>query len=86
MERARARSCPSVYRRKKTVRSWDNTANEAERLLDKLKSSDETSEKPGAPVPETREQRIRSTEKKKDQDTGRSTQVIRDAGGECSRK
>ena len=64
MRRARARSCPSVYRRKKTVRSWDNTANEAERLLDKLKSSDETSEKPGAPVPETREQRIRSTEKK----------------------
>ena len=64
MNWARARSCPSVYRRKKMVRSWDDTANEAERLLDKLKSSDKISEKPGAPVPETREQRIRWADKK----------------------
>ena len=33
-------------------------------MLDKLKSSDETSEKPSALVPETREQRIRSADKK----------------------
>jgi len=64
MKRARARSCPSVYRRKKTIRNWDATAKEAEQLLDKLKSSDETSEKPSALVPETREQRIRSADKK----------------------
>jgi len=64
MKRARARSCPSVYRRKKTIRNWDATAKETEQLLDKLKSSDETSEKPSAPVPETREQRIRSVDKK----------------------
>jgi len=64
MRRARARSCPSVYKRRKTIRNWDDTAKEAEQLLDKLKSSDKTSEKPGAPVPETREQRIRSAGKK----------------------
>jgi len=64
MKRARARSCPSVYRRRKMIRNWDDTAKEAEQLLDKLESSDKTSEKPGAPVPETREQRIRSADKK----------------------
>ena len=64
MNWARARSCPSVYRRKKMVRSWDATAKKAEQLLNKLKSSDETSEKPSALVPETREQRIRSADKK----------------------
>jgi len=64
MKRARAKSCPRVYRRKKTIRNWDATAKEAEQLLDKLNSSDETSEKPSAPVPETREQRIQSADKK----------------------
>ena len=62
MKRARARSCPSDYRRRKTIRSWDDTAKEAEQLLDKPESSDETSEKPGAPAPETRERRIQSAE------------------------
>ena len=46
------------------IRNWDDTAKEAEQLLDNLKSSDKTSEKPGAPVPETREQRIQSADKK----------------------
>jgi len=64
MKQARARSCPSVYRRKKTIRNWDDTAKEAKQLLDKMESSDKISEKPGAPVPETREQRIRSVDKK----------------------
>jgi len=64
MKLARARNRPSVYRRKKTIRNWDGTAKKAEQLLDNLKSSDETSEKPSAPVPETREQRIRSADKK----------------------
>jgi len=64
MKRARARSCPSVYRRKKTIRSWDDTANKAEQLLDELQSSNETSEKPSILVPETREQRIRLADKK----------------------
>ena len=64
MKRARARSCPSDYRRKKKIRSWDDTAKEAEQLLDKLKSSEKTSEKSAAPVPETREQRIQSMDRK----------------------
>ena len=64
MKRAGARSCPSVYKRTKTIRNWDATAKEVEQWLDKLNSSDETSEKPSAPVLKTREQRIRSTEKK----------------------
>jgi len=64
MKLTRARSCPSVQRRKKTIRNWDATAKEAEQLLDNLKSSDETSEKPSAPVLETREQKIRSVGKK----------------------
>jgi len=63
MKRARARSCPSVYRRKKTIRNWDDTAKEAEQLLDKLKSSDETIDESGTPVPKTREQRIQSAGK-----------------------
>jgi len=64
MKLTRARSCPSVQGRKKTIRNWDATAKEAEQLLDNLKSSDETSEKPSAPVLETREQKIRSVGKK----------------------
>ena len=58
MKRAKARSCPSVYRRKKTIRNWNATAKEAEQLLDKLKSSDKISEKPSVLVPKTREQKI----------------------------
>jgi len=64
MKRAKARSCPSVYRRKKTIRNWNATAKEAEQLLDKLKSSDKISEKPSVLVPKTREQKIRSADKK----------------------
>jgi len=64
MKRARARSCPSVYKRRKMIQSWDDTANKAEQLLDELKSSEETSEKSDTPVPETREQRIQLIDKK----------------------
>jgi len=64
MKRARARSCPSVYTRRKMIRNWDDITKEVEQLSDKLKSSDKTSEKPGAPVPETREQRIQSADRK----------------------
>ena len=64
MKRARARSCPSVHRRKKTIRNWDATAKEVGQWLDKLKSSDETSEKPSVLVPEIREQKIRAEEKR----------------------
>jgi len=64
MKLVKTRTCPSVYKRRKTIRNWDDTAKEAEQLLDKLKSSDENSDKPGAPILETREQRIRSTENK----------------------
>ena len=64
MKRSRARSCPSVYKTSKKTRNWDETAKEAERLLDSLRSSDETSDKPDALVPETREQRIQSAGKK----------------------
>jgi len=63
MKRARARSCSSVYRRKKTIRNWDDTTKRAEQLLDELKSSDETIDESGTPVPKTREQRIQSAGK-----------------------
>jgi len=64
MKRSRARSCPSVYKTSKKMRNWDETAKEAEQLLDSLQSSDETSDKPGALVLETREQWIQLAEKK----------------------
>jgi len=64
MKLIKTRSCPSVYRRSKKNRNWDDTMKEAEQLLNNLQSSDETSDKPGAPVLETREQRIQSAEKK----------------------
>ena len=64
MKRSRARSCPSVYETSKKMRNWDETVKEAEQLLDSLQSSDNTSEKPSAPVPEIREQKIQSEEKK----------------------
>jgi len=64
MKLVKTRRCPSIYKRSKKIRNWDDSAKRAEQLLDKLQSSDETSNKPGAPVLETREQRIRSTEKK----------------------
>ena len=64
MKRARARSCPSDYRRKKTIRNWDDTAKKVEQLSDKMESSEKISEKPGAPVPETREQRVQSANRK----------------------
>jgi len=81
MKLIKTRSCPSVYRRSKKNRNWDGTMKEAEQLLNNLQSSDETSDKPDVLVPETREQKIRSVEKK-GQYTGRSAQVIRGAGGE----
>ena len=80
MKLIKARSCPSVYRRSKKNRNWDNTMKEAEQLLNNLQSSDENSDKSGAPVLETREQRIRSVERKV-KTLGKSTQVIKGAGG-----
>jgi len=64
MKLTRARSCPNVYRRSKKNRNWDGTMKEAGQLLNNLQSSDETSDKPDVLVRETREQKIRSVEKK----------------------
>ena len=64
MKLVKARSCPSVYRRSKKNRSWNNTMKEAEQLLNNLQSFDETSDKPDVLVPATREQKNRSVGKK----------------------
>ena len=64
MKLVKTRSYPSVYGRSKKNRNWDSIMKEAEQSLNNLQSSDENSDKPGAPVLETREQRIRSAEKK----------------------
>ena len=64
MKLVKARSCPSVYGRSKKKRNWDGTMKEAEQLLNNLQSSDETNDKPDVLAPETREQKIRSVEKK----------------------
>jgi len=64
MKRTRARSCPVTYKRSKKIRNWDDTGKEAEQVLNNPQSSDETRDKPGAPVPKTREQRIQLAEEK----------------------
>jgi len=64
MKLVKTRTCPSVYGRSKKNRNWHGAMKRAEQLLNNLQSSDENSDKPGAPILETREQRIRSAEKK----------------------
>jgi len=64
MKLVKTRNCPSLYGRSKRNRNWDGIMKEAEQSLNNPQSSDENSDKPGAPVLETREQRIRSAEKK----------------------
>jgi len=64
MKLVKTRTCPSVHGRSKKNRNWDGAMKKAEQLLNNLQSSDENSDKPGAPVLETRKQRIRSAEKK----------------------
>jgi len=64
MKSVKTRSCPSVYGRSKKNRNWDGTMNKAEQLLKNLQSSNEASDKPDVLVPETREEKIQSVEKK----------------------
>ena len=64
MKLVKTRTCPSVYGRSKKNRNWDGAMKEAEQLLNNLQSPDENSDKPGAQILETREQRIQLAGKK----------------------